>query len=185
MGKIERCMHGLDPKNCNMLVTIEQKGEPYVVEKKIAYLPEIQNIKFITPDNVTNTFSNYFDAVDIVEDTQRLFEVKLPEKIIMLSPFFEIFSNAFANMAKAESLYRIDLNIHKKRDEIIVTVINNLDDDYVIDDKAYQLIDESAGLQANKLFFNNIGGSFIFSYDKPARQAIAKATINLLELTKY
>ena len=169
----------------DLKLTVEQIDKKYIIEKKIAYSPQIKDINFIPPGNTLHVFNYYFDAYDILEDKSRLFVDKLPEKIIMHSPFFEMFTNAFTYMSKDEALFKIELNIIKKSDEIIVTVINDVDADYKIDDTTYQRIEESPGLQANKLFFENIGGSFKFDYDKAHRKAIAKAIINLTELQKF
>lgn len=165
-------------------IYLEENGHPQSSEKKISYTPEIKDIPLLASPEASVNITKYFDAEDIIGDKTVLARLndKLPQKIIMQSPFFEIFTNAFTYMSKNLSDLKIDAVITKRADELTVEVKNRLDESFKIDKDTRERVAMSAGLAANELFFKSIGGSFLFKFDVVERKGIATARIVFSEM---
>jgi len=157
-------------------------------QQSLVYQPEIEDIAFYAlPGDYLQT-DKYFDAQDIIPDAtlKRKFRDVLPQKIIMQSPLFEIFTNAFNYMAKDPENFNLNIEITKRivanGEEIVVEVTNPRPPDFKSNKETYQKLSESAGLVANRLFFENIGGCSKFDFDEKRRIAISRITLNLIAL---
>lgn len=159
-------------------------------QKSLVYRPEIEDTAFYTLPGDYVLTDKYFDAHYINPDaTLRLkFRDVLPQKIIMQSPFFEIFSNALNYMAKDPENYQLTIEITKQIDangeELAVEVTNPLRPNFKSNKETYSKLSESAGLVANRLFFESIGGSSKFSFDEKRHIAISRITLDLIALKK-
>jgi len=166
-------------------LSVNMNNDNYSVEKKIIKIPRVAKGRYQYPEHGYKIFKEEFDEVDLIKDTSRIFKNRLPQKVILHSPVYEMFINALSYMSKKEEDFHIVLHVEKSKDLIKITIRNKLKEGFVIDEKELQRIEDSAGLGANRLFFRNIGGHFEFEYDTFSMEAVAKTIINLTELNKY
>lgn len=168
----------------NIKINFEKNGSRKNDSNVITYMPHIENIKLHIPSNAPNIISHYFDAENITQkELIADFVDPLPQRIILQSPFFEVFTNAFTYMSKQKDEIQIEVritkNIQDTDKELVIEVINPIDKDFKID---RERIKNSAGIAANQLFFENIGGRFVLDFDELNRKAIARTTINFKEM---
>lgn len=172
----------------NLQIRFEENGNKSEFSKSIYYLPSFEDLKLQAPSSDSTVFSRYFDAEDIIEDSTILgkFSDALPQKIILQSPFFEIFTNAFTYMSKEKDKLEIEVKIIKRLEakEIVIEVINSLSEEYKIDKETPERVANSAGIAANRMFFENIGSGFVLEFDEVNRKAIARTSINFPEMER-
>lgn len=147
------------------------------VQKSYVYSPDVPGITFHNTIQNIEPVKYVMDSQDILGSDAINYVDLLPQKLILISPFLEIFLNALKYMRKEtdnNNANILHLTITRDDKNITVELLNPIEPYQ----KGKELDDDkknSAGLMANELFFQNIGGDFSFKYKQAAE---AKVNIN-------
>lgn len=157
-------------------IDFSSKKKPFIIDEDIYYAPKLEKISFVTNHKHAKLTHNVPDSDDIIGKNSLNYVDLLPQRLIMASPFFELFYNAFSHMYKSKNKTNIiELDLKRSGNEINIELRNALDREWH-NRPLPEFIQNSPGLMANKIFFQNIGGSLILSYKD---KAYTNATINL------
>ena len=160
-------------------VEFYKKRNSVIRDKIIAYNPELEETHFINLNSNAEQINYILDSDDVLGDNSLDFANLLPQKLIMTSPFFEVFYNAFThtfNFPDAPNI--LELMVKRNPQEIIIELTNEIEP-ALRNQLLTEQMKNSPGLQANMLFFQNIGGSL---YLKFKEKAMTRITINLSKM---
>lgn len=144
-------------------------------KEDVSYQPQLQDIDFYNDQQNHKIYTKIIDADDLLGEDSLNFTDILPQKVIMKSPFLEIFYNALTHMEKEEGKMKIlELRVKRDKKKFEFVLLNPIPAELKFKPLTKNMKD-SPGLQANRLFFKNIGGSFDFYF---AENAISEIKID-------